>query len=143
MKKLFTTLVLSCIICTAFAQKTFKPIHFKSFMATQKSLDFNGDKNGREEFTPGIIEINVKDSVISIKPEGATPLKYKITAISEEDNDKSQCVKTIDVSCKDAMGAKCNARIERTSYSSTSFMKFYLSYSMNYVTYYCDYLKKL
>ncbi len=144
MKKIFTTIILCGMLCTVFAQKEFKPIHFTSYKQTQKSLDFNGDKDGPEQHVSGLIQINAKDSVFTISVDAQTALTLKILKIDAEYND-GQYDKVVELSCADEAGKKYGIRIVRTKTSSYTYMKLYISpaSTMIYATYYCDYLKKL
>ena len=140
MKKLFVTLVLSCMICSAFSQKTFNQIHFKSYNTYQSSLDFNGDIQGPVNYLKGTIDINSKDSVININPQGQNPLTYKIITIGEEWTNSSD-ERFLSIQCKDAEGKNCDAKIKRTK--NKSYMEFIVSYGRQSVFYTCDYLNKL
>jgi hypothetical protein len=144
MKKLFSTIILCGLLFTAFAQKAFKPIHFTSYMQTQKSLDFNGDKDGPEQHVSGMIQVNAKDSVFTISVDSQVALKLKILTIGDEFAD-GQYDKVVQLSCMDDAGKKYGIRIVRTKTSSYTYMKMYISpaSTMIYQTYYCDYLKKL
>ncbi|MDR3694603.1 hypothetical protein [Mucilaginibacter sp.] len=105
MKKISFTIVLSGIFFTAFAQKMFKPIHFTSYMQTQKSLDFNGDKDGPEQHVSGLIQVNAKDSLFTISVDTQVALKLKILTIGDEFAD-GQYDKVVQVSCMDDAGKK-------------------------------------
>ena len=144
MKQLIFTICLSAILFTASAQKNFKPIHFTSYRQTQKSLNFDGDKDGPEQHVAGIIEINAKDSLITLTPESQTPIKYKITKIDDEYKD-GEYDKVMFIFCTDEAGKSYSIKIDRTKTSSYKYMKVYFSPSstMIYLTYYCDYLKNL
>ena len=73
MKKLITTLILSGILFTAFAQKTFKPIHYTMIIAGTNKTTTTGD-----------IKVNMKDSTITI---GESPeKKFKIEMMAPEQN---------------------------------------------------------
>ncbi len=113
-------------------------------MQTQKSLDFNGDKDGPEQHISGLIQINAKDSVFNISVDAQTALTLKISRIDDEFND-GQYDKIVQLSCMDDAGKKYGVRIVRTKTSSYTYMKLYISpeSTMIYQTYYCDYLKKL
>jgi hypothetical protein len=144
MKKTFITIALTGILFSALAQKTFKPIHFTSYKQTQKSLDFNGDKDGPEQHVSGLIQVNAKDSVFTISVDDKVALTLKISKIDDEYND-GQYDKVVQLSCLDDAGKNYGIRIVRTKTSSYTYMKIYISpaSTMIYQTYYCDYLKKL
>jgi hypothetical protein len=144
MKKIITTLALSFALATAFAQKSFKPIHFTSYRQTQKSLNFDGDKDGPEQRVAGAIDINAKDSLLTVSFDAQPSVKYKITKVDDEYND-GQYDKVIFIFCSDEAGKAYTFKIDRTKTSSYAYMKIYLSPSstMIYFTFYCDYLKKL
>jgi hypothetical protein len=73
MKKLITTLILSATLITAFAQKTFKPIHYTMIIS-----------GANKKATPGDIKVNMKDSTIII---GESPAKKsKIEMMAPEQN---------------------------------------------------------
>ena len=73
MKKILTTIVLSGMIITAFAQKTFKPIHYTMIISGANKNAASGD-----------IKVNMKDSTIII---GEGPAKkFKIEMMAPEQN---------------------------------------------------------
>lgn len=141
MKKLLTTFALTCFIGAAFAQQTFKPIHFTSFRDTHwKPLEFNSVVTEPDQWIHGNIDINTKDSVVLITPEGRSPLKYKITGIDPETKGKLAGMEaTIKIMCEDSEGKKCDTSIERT----TGYMKVNVTYRGTQTTYFCDYVKKI
>ncbi|WP_295668625.1 hypothetical protein [uncultured Mucilaginibacter sp.] len=73
MKKIITTLILSGLLITAFAQKTFKPIHYTMIIT-------GANKNA----TSGDIKVNMKDSTIVIGEDPAK--KFKIEMMAPEQN---------------------------------------------------------
>ncbi|BAU52438.1 hypothetical protein [Mucilaginibacter gotjawali] len=73
MKKIITTLILSGVFITAFAQKTFKPIHYTMIISGANKNAASGD-----------IKVNMKDSTIII---GEGPAKkFKIEMMAPEQN---------------------------------------------------------
>ncbi len=144
MKKTIFTIILSSIICSAFAQQTFKPIHFTSMMETHwRPLDFNSESNGPDRRISGVININTTDSVILISPDQQPVLKYKIISITPEEEDKSARKKTINFTCKDSDGKECDTKIERVKSGSSPYMKVSVIYRASLMAYFCDYVKKL
>jgi hypothetical protein len=103
-------------------------------------LDFNGDSQGPVNYLKGTIDINSKDSVITITPQGQSPLTYKIILIEEEWTNSSD-ERFITIKCKDADGKYFDAKIKRTK--NKSYMEFIVSYGRQSVFYTCDYLNKL
>ena len=145
MKKIALTIALCALCGLAFAQQlTFKPIQFKSCMPTHwDPMKFDSMSSGMNQRIAGVIDISAKDSVILITPEGQSPLRYKITRIDPEDDDKQAGKKTITIACKDSDGRECNTKIERIKDGSSPYMKVSVIYRSSLMAYFCDYAKKL
>jgi len=145
MKKIALTIALCALCGLAFAQQlTFKPIQFKSCMPSHwNPMEFNSMSSGLDQRIAGVIDISTKDSIILITPEGQSPLKYKITRIDPEEDDKGAGKKTISIACIDSDGKECTTKIERIKDGSSPYMKVSVIYRSSLMAYFCDYAKKL
>jgi hypothetical protein len=110
MKKLILTAVLSCIICTIFAQKTFKQLNFhKANTTSVRVFDLVTTLAGPKT---GTININTKDSTITISADGEAALIYKIKQVQDETSDQYDH-KRLKINFTNANGNLCTAMIER------------------------------
>jgi hypothetical protein len=159
MKKLITTLVFGCIICTAFAQQSFKQIHFTFVIDTYpqnklKAMPGGGyeksDEIGQGEqrsMAKGTIDINAKDSVITINNSPVS--SFKILGVEPEKTtayDDHTMVKNLTFDCVNKANSKlCFIKILRqTQPGAKNVMNVLLKYDANtFTTYTCDYLKEL
>ncbi|ASU34152.1 hypothetical protein [Mucilaginibacter xinganensis] len=140
MKKLITTIILSGIFFTAFAQQTFKPIHF-TFTSS-----FWGKGGITKGMANGTISIDTKDSVITINDTKVTSFKFyqlapEKTAVYED----NVSLKTLVFFCKDKDNANCAVKIFRqTQPGKKDAMQIFVIYAADtYTVYSCDYLKEL
>ncbi len=145
MKKTILTIALCALCGLTFAQQlVFKPIQFKSCMPTHwDPMKFDSMSSGLNQRIAGVIDIGTKDSVILITPEGQSPLKYKITRVEPEEDDKGAGKKTISIVCIDSDGKECTTKIERIKDGSSPYMKVSVIYRSSLMAYFCDYAKKL
>lgn len=145
MKKTILFIALCALSSLTFAQQlNFKPIQFKSCMPSHwNPMEFNSLTSGLNQHIAGVIDISTKDSVILITPEGQTPLRYKITKIDPEDDDKKAGKKTISIACIDSDRKECTTKIERIKDGSSPYMKVSVIYNGSLMAYFCDYAKKL
>ena len=117
MKKLIITTILSCIICTVFAQKTFKQLNFHKANSTfVRVFDLVTTLAGPKT---GTININTKDSTITIHADGEAALTYKIVKVQDETSDQYDH-KRLKINCTNGYGNPCTAMIEREYAFKTS-----------------------
>lgn len=141
MKKTITTIVLSITLCAAFAQKTFKPIHFTSYCdyTPSRLLDNIWERRGPLQQVTGVIEISPKDSVVSITPTGGSAERYKITSINDEVFYQSTNTKAVVIYYTNEDGKTRSFAISRKG-STMEFVKYNGGKT---ILYNCDYLTEL
>lgn len=126
MKKLLYTIACSFIAINGFSQNNFKQIDFsqiKTTSGTPSLLDYgiyankNATNNLKVDVTKktGTININVKDSVITVKMDGSEDKVFKISNISEEEKIKykKKTYKKLIISCKNKTGIDFTLKISR------------------------------
>ncbi len=135
MKKIITTIALSFMLFTAFAQKTFKPIHYTMIITGANRNAIAGD-----------IKVNLKDSTIVI---GESPVKkYKIEMTAPEQNalsDDKSLTTWMSFLCNGSNKRSCTIMIARQQQPDG---KKVMNVQVNYdgadpIVYDCDYLPEL
>jgi ribosomal protein L24 len=140
MKKLITSIILSGVFFAASAQQTFKPIHFTF---TNKFWGKGGLQKGMAD---GIININPKDSVITINDTKVSTFKfYQLQPETTSSYEGKISVKNLTFYCKDQDNATCAFKIFRqTQPGKKDAMEAYVIYAADtYTVYTCDFLKEL
>lgn len=123
MKKVITTIALCTLLTTVFAQKKFNTIMFSKYYTTTGSpgmLDYGvfakkgaaSNLKMTETIKSGTIDINIIDSIITIKTEGDTDKIFKMKNINEEEKDKYK-TKRLSISCINKAGNQFNLKIIR------------------------------
>ncbi|MEO6522090.1 MAG: hypothetical protein ABIN91_10460 [Mucilaginibacter sp.] len=140
MKKLITTFALTCFIGAAFAQQTFKPIHF-TFIS-----EFWGKGGSTKGMANGTISISTEDSVITINDTKIRSFKfYQLLPETTSFYEDKISVKNLTFYCKDKDNATCSFKIFRQSQpGKKDAMEAYVIYNADtYTVYKCDFLKIL
>ncbi len=123
------------MLVTAFAQKTFKPIHY--------TMIFNG---ANKTAAQGEIKINLKDSTITVADSPVK--KFKIIAISPDENaiDENKVLQMwVDFLCDGSDGTSCTIRVVRAKEpNGVNILNVQLTYSSgDPVIYDCDYMQEI
>lgn len=132
MKKLLYTIACSLIAINGFSQKKFSQIEFTKVKTTSghsSVLDMGiyANKNATNHITvdviekPGTININTKDSIVTVKIDGTEDKVYKITYITEEKVDKKYKSKNLDIWCKSKNGNDVKLNIYRREYGKKDY----------------------
>ncbi len=138
-KKLLTAFLLGCISCTAFAQQSYKPIHFTKVLTTNPAS---------ERKMEGDINVNIKDSVILINESPVK--KLHIIEIAPEQTAVTEnhiTVMWVAFLCSTPEGKSCTVTIVRQKEAGKNdLMAVKAQYGDDentFTTYNCDYLKEL
>ena len=126
MKKLLYTIACSFIAINGFSQKNFTQIEFSKVLTRSGSpsaLDYgiyakkNATNNLKVDMTekPGTININLKDSVITVKMDGSEDKVFKILYIADEEKHKfnKKTYRSLTMSCKNKKGIDFTVKISR------------------------------
>ena len=123
MKQLLYTIACSFIAISAFSQKNFKQIDFSEVKISKghpSLLDY-GNPNVKSNLTvdvtksPGTININAKDSVVTVKMDGSADKVFKILYIADEEKHKfnKKTYRSLSISCKNKTGVDFTLIISR------------------------------
>ncbi|MDR3694602.1 hypothetical protein [Mucilaginibacter sp.] len=135
MKKIITTIVLSGMLITAFAQKTFKPIHYTMIIT-------GANRNA----TSGNIKVNLKDSTIVIGENQAKKFKIEMTAPEQNAlSDDKSLTTWLSFLCNGSDSRSCTIMIARQQQpNGKKVMNVQVTYDgENPIIYDCDYQQEL
>ncbi len=89
MKKIITTIILSGVFFSAFAQKTFKQLNYYTGGGGSSMLDYGVFNTAKPRALTGVINISMVDSTIDIIDGGTAKDKFKIKAMQPEVTDQN------------------------------------------------------